>query len=269
MNLNQPPIVLVFAGNDPCGGAGLCADIQALASQGCHTAPVITGITIQNTRHLLDNLPLSGTQVAAQAQTVLVDMSVAAFKIGLLGSVEIIEAIQPILSQYSYLPIVLDPILAAGSGYSLADVDVRQAIIKNLLPLIQIITPNSEEARRLTGENQLDDAAAHLMDAGCPFVCITGTHEDTPMVINTLYGQGKKLESWHWPRLLNQYHGSGCTFAASLAGLLAQGKPLNQAVYDAQRYTWNSLQYGYQAGKGQALPNRLYQSANCLSSGRE
>ncbi|NJO17745.1 MAG: hydroxymethylpyrimidine/phosphomethylpyrimidine kinase [Thioploca sp.] len=266
MNLNPPPIVLVLAGNDPCGGAGLCADIQALASQGCHTAPVITSITIQNTLHLLDNFPLSGMQVAAQAQAVIVDVPIAAIKIGLLGCVEIIEAIQPILFQYSYLPIVLDPVLAAGSGYSLADVDVRQAIIKDLLPLIQIITPNSEEARLLTGKNQLDDAAANLMDAGCSFVCITGTHEDTPMVINTLYGQGRKLESWYWPRLLNQYHGSGCTFAASLAGLLAQGNPINQAVYDAQHYTWNSLQYGYQAGKGQALPNRLYQPANCLSS---
>jgi hydroxymethylpyrimidine/phosphomethylpyrimidine kinase len=214
----------------------------------------------------LANFPLSGTQVATQAQTVLVDMPVAAIKIGLLGSVAIIQAIQAILCQYSSLPVVLDPVLAASSGYSLADDDVRQAIIKDLLPLIQIITPNSEEARLLTGKTQLDAAAVDLMDAGCPWVCITGTHEDTPMVINTLYNQGQKLESWSWPRLPNQYHGSGCTFAASLAGLLAQGKPMKVAVYEAQRYTWTSLQYGYQAGKGSALPNRLYQQANCLSN---
>ena len=265
MKLNQPPIVLVLAGNDPCGGAGLCADIQTLASHGCHTAPVITGITIQNTVSLFANFPLSGTQVAAQAQTVLVDMPVAAIKIGLLGSVEIIEAIQAVLCQYSSLPVVLDPVLAASSGYSLADVGIRQAIIKDLLPLIQIITPNSEEARLLTGKSQLDAAAADLIDAGCPWVCITGSHEDTPMVINTLYSQEQKPESWQWPRLPNQYHGSGCTFAASVAGLLAQGKKMNVAVYEAQRYTWTSLQYGYQAGKGPALPNRLYQQTNSSS----
>jgi hydroxymethylpyrimidine/phosphomethylpyrimidine kinase len=269
MNLNQPPIVLVLAGNDPCGGAGLCADIQALASHGCHAAPVITCITIQNTIHLLDNFPLSGAQVATQAQAVLVDMPIAAIKIGLLGSVEIIEAIKPVLCQYSSLPVVLDPVLAAGSGYSLADVYVRQAIIKELLPLIQIITPNSEEVRLLTGKSQIDAAAADLINAGCSFVCVTGTHEDTPLVVNTLYTQGQKPQSWQWPRLPNQYHGSGCTFAASLAGLLAQGKEMNWAVYEAQRYTWTSLQYGYQAGKGQILPNRLYQQANYLSSERE
>jgi hydroxymethylpyrimidine/phosphomethylpyrimidine kinase len=263
MNLNQPPIVLVLAGNDPSGGAGLCADIQALASHGCHAAPVITSFTIQNTVNLFANFPLSGRQVAAQAQTILVDMPIAAVKIGLLGSVEIIEAIQSVLCQYSSLPVVLDPVLAASSGYSLADIGVRQAIIKDLLPLIQIITPNSEEARLLTGKTQLDAAATDLIDAGCPWVCITGTHENTPMVINTLYSQGQKRESWQWPRLPNQYHGSGCTFAASLAGLLAQGKKMNLAVYEAQRYTWTSLQYGYQAGKGQILPNRLYQPTNC------
>ncbi len=260
-SLTSPPTVLVLAGNDPSGGAGLCADIQALAAQGCHTAPIVTGLTVQNTCQVFDNTPLSGVQVAAQVQAVLADMPIAAIKIGLLGSLEIVEAIQAILLQYSSLPVILDPILAAGSGYSFTNTQVCQVIMDQLVPLLQIMTPNSEEARQLTGKSQLDAAAADLMEAGCPFVCITGTHENTEMVINTLYGQGKKLESWQWPRLPNQYHGSGCTFAASLAGLLAQGRSMSTAVYEAQHYTWHSLRYGYQAGQGQALPNRLYQQA--------
>ncbi|MEN8217163.1 MAG: hydroxymethylpyrimidine/phosphomethylpyrimidine kinase [Pseudomonadota bacterium] len=259
MNSKQPPIVLVFAGNDPSGGAGLCADIQALASQGCHTAPVVTCITTQDTRNVLENIPLSGQTVAAQAEAVLNDMPIAACKIGLLGTVEIVDAIQYVLLKYPHIPVILDPVLAAGGGHSLMQGKVCEAIINKLLPLIKVITPNSPEARALTGGTlSLDAAATQLMDYGCQYVCITGTHEDTPLVVNTLYGQGQRLQSWRWSRLPYSYHGSGCTFASSLAGFLAQGKDVLTAVYKAQVYTWTSLQCGYLPGHGQALPNRLF-----------
>lgn len=258
MNATQPPTVLVIAGNDPSGGAGLCADIQALASQGCHTAPVVTCLTIQNTHNIISSILVPGEQVAAQAQTILLDMPIAAIKIGLLGSVEIIEAVQQILIQYPHLPVILDPILAASGGYSLASRRIRQAIIEKLLPLLQVITPNSQEARALTGQPvQLESAAQQLMDLGCDYVCITGTHEDKPAVTNILYHEKKVLKSWRWPRLPGEYHGSGCTFAASLAGLIAQNYDMITAVYQAQRYTWTCLQKGYQPAKGQFLPNRL------------
>ncbi len=257
-NTTHPPIVLIFAGNDPSGGAGLCADIQALASQGCHAAPVITCITTQDTRNVLENIPLSAEKVAAQAEAVLNDIPIAACKIGLLGHVEIVEAVQQVLLKYPQLPVILDPVLAAGGGQSLTQGDVRSALINKLLPLTHIITPNSQEARTLAASTKsLDDAAAQLMDYGCQYVCITGTHENTPLVVNTLYGQGQQLQSWTWRRLPQTYHGSGCTFASSLAGLLAQGKDMLTAVYAAQDYTWTSLQRGYLPGHGQALPNRL------------
>lgn len=258
MNATQPPTVLVIAGNDPSGGAGLCADIQALANQGCHTAPVVTCLTIQNTHNIINSILVPGEQVAAQAQTILVDIPIAAVKIGLLGSVEIIEAVQQILIQYPHLPVILDPILAAGGGYSLASRQIRRAIIEKLLPFIQVITPNSQEARALTGQQvQLESAAKKLIDLGCDYVCITGTHENTAAVINTLYHEKKVLKSWKWPRLAGEYHGSGCTFAASLAGLIAKNYDMITAVYQAQRYTWTYLQQGYQPAKGQFLPNRI------------
>lgn len=264
MDHTQPPIVLVFAGNDPSGGAGLCADIQTLASQGCHTAPVVTSITTQDTCNVFESIPLSGAQVAAQAEVVLADMPIAACKIGLIGSTEIVEAIQSILLKYPHIPVILDPILAAGGGQLLAGLSVREAMIKKLLPIIKIITPNSQEVRALTGVTQsLDKAAAQLMNAGCQYVCITGTHENTPTVINTLYGHGQRIKSWIWPRLPQSYHGSGCTFASSLAGLLAQGKEVIVAVSEAQHYTWTSLQRGYRPGRGQALPNRLSGLTDC------
>ena len=263
MDTRQPPIVLVFAGNDPSGGAGLCADIQALASMNCHTAPIVTCITQQDTCHLRASLPLSGEQVAAQAEIVLADMPIAACKIGLLGTVEIVEAIQQVLLKYPDIPVILDPVLAAGGGgESLIKGNVADAIVNKLLPLTKIVTPNSVEARTLAKKtHSLDAAAAQLIDYGCEYVCITGTHEDTDFVINSLYTSNNKeepiIKSWSWQRLPHTYHGSGCTYAASLAGLLAQGKDMLTAVYDAQLYTWTSLQRGYQAGHGQALPNRL------------
>ncbi|MCK5662072.1 MAG: hydroxymethylpyrimidine/phosphomethylpyrimidine kinase [Thiotrichaceae bacterium] len=256
METTQPPIVLVFAGNDPSGGAGLCADIQALASQGCHTAPVVTCLTIQDTHNVFEKIPLSGETVVAQAEAVLNDMPISACKIGLLGNVEIVEAIQHVLLKHPHIPVILDPVLAAGGGQSLMQGD---AILTKLLPLTNIITPNSLECRTLAPHTKsLDKAAIQLMNHGCQYICITGTHENTPLVINTLYGHGQKIDSWSWTRLPYSYHGSGCTFAASLAGVLAQGKDMLTAVYSAQEYTWKSLQRGYQAGQGQALPNRLW-----------
>jgi hydroxymethylpyrimidine/phosphomethylpyrimidine kinase len=134
---------------------------------------------------------------------------------------------------------------------------VCSAIREQLLPLIQIITPNSQEARTLSQETQLEAAAAQLMNSGCQYVCITGTHENTSSVVNTLYHQGQHPKSWTWPRLPDSYHGSGCTFASSLAGQLAQGIDILTATEKAQQYTWNSLQRGYRPSQGQALPNRL------------
>jgi hydroxymethylpyrimidine/phosphomethylpyrimidine kinase len=261
-----PPIVLVFAGNDPSGGAGLGADIQALASQGCHTAPVVTCLTVQDTRNVYENMPLSGCQVLAQAETVLADLPIAVCKIGLLGSAEIVEAVQQVLLKYPQLPVILDPVLAAGGGHSLADAKLRQALIDKLLPLVTVLTPNSQEARLLTTATApLEEAAIQLMDYGCQFVCITGTHEETPLVVNSLYGQGQWLRSWEWTRLPHSYHGSGCTFASSLAGRLALGEEMLTAVYEAQLYTWTSLQSGYRAGQGQWLPNRLGNSERVVA----
>lgn len=252
-----PPIVLVFAGNDPSGGAGLCADIQALASQGCHTAPVVTCLTVQDSRNVIEKIPVSGSQVFDQAMTVLADLPIAACKIGLLGSINVIEAVQQVLLQYPSLPVILDPILAAGGGYSLTNINICEAMITKLFPLVKVLTPNSQEARILTRTNTLEEAALQLLDYGCQAVCITGTHENSATVINSLYSQGQPAYSWEWPRLPFSYHGSGCTLASSLAGQLALGKDMRSAVYEAQRYTWTSLQRGFQAGHGQAFPYRL------------
>ncbi len=254
------PVVLVLAGNDPSGGAGLQADIETLASIGCHAAPVVTAITVQDTLSLKAVYPLEPELVLAQAHTILHDLPVAAIKIGVLGSLEILQAVHSLLNQYPKLPVVLDPVLAAGGGgAALSDAAMLEAMKSLLLPQTTLITPNSVEARRLAPEaDTLDACAMALLEHECDYVLLTGGHEPTPEVINRLYGNRRCLDSYSWPRLTKQYHGSGCTLAAAAAGLLAHGEEMPAAVHQAQEYTWSALNVAHSLGQGQLIPNRLF-----------
>ncbi len=253
------PVVMAFSGNDPSGGAGIQADIEALVSMGCHAAPVLTALSAQDTRDVYDVTPVPPAEVIEQARAVLEDMTVAAFKIGLLGSVPVIEAVHTILKDYPERPVILDPVLQAGGGRQLADAEALEAMRSLLFPLTTVLTPNSQEARRLAPEaDTLEASAQALLAQGCELVLITGTHEDTPQVINVLYGNMRRLEEFTWERLPERYHGSGCTLAASIAGLLAQGQEPFTAIHQAQEYTWESLRHAYQVGRGQKVPNRLF-----------
>jgi hydroxymethylpyrimidine/phosphomethylpyrimidine kinase len=253
------PAVLAFGGNDPSGGAGAQADIEAIGSMGCHTLPVITALTVQDTTGVKGYLAVDATWVISQARAVLEDIPVAAFKIGMLASVSNVEAVHSILVDYPEVPVVLDPVLASGTGQPLGEPAMLDAMVTLLFPQTTILTPNSIEARALApGADTLDACAHQLMDRGCEFVLLTGTHEATPQVINRLYGARREIESYTWERLPESYHGSGCTLAAALAGLLAQGREPYSAVYEAQQYAWESLKYGYRLGMGQHMPNRLF-----------
>ncbi|MDN5882966.1 MAG: hydroxymethylpyrimidine/phosphomethylpyrimidine kinase, partial [Nitrosospira sp.] len=148
-----PPIVLSFAASDSSGGAGVQADILTLASMGCHPLSVITAITVQDTAGVDDVMPLDPEWVADQARAVLEDMPVHVFKIGMLGSVEIIAAIAEVISDYPDIPLVLDPVQASGRGDELASEDMVMAMRELLLPQATIITPNSMEARRLAQDD--------------------------------------------------------------------------------------------------------------------
>lgn len=253
------PVVLVFAGHDPSGGAGIQADIEALASQGCHAATVITALTVQDTREVSGFTPVEATHVIAQARAVLEDMPVAVIKLGMLGSVENAAAIHTILADYPEIPVVFDPVVAAGSGTDLAEPGLTEAIRSLLLPATRILTPNSLEARMLAPEaDTLSACALALLDQGVDYVLITGSHEHTPEVINRLYHGQHLLESFSWERLPHSYHGSGCTLAAAIAAQLALGRAPLEAIHTAQALTWQALQQGYRPGLGQHLPDRRY-----------
>jgi hydroxymethylpyrimidine/phosphomethylpyrimidine kinase len=259
-----PPIVLVFSANDPSGGAGMQADVLTLASMGCHPLSVITAITVQDTRGVEDVMPIDADWVADQARCVLEDMPVSAFKLGVLGSIETIAAIAEVVADYPNVPLILDPVLASGRGDAFANDEMIAAIRELLLPQCTIITPNSFEARRLAADEREDEdlelskCATRLLAAGCEYVLITGTHENTVQVVNRLYGEKGEMRSDSWQRLSGSYHGSGCTLASALAATLANGLAIEEAVRDAQEYTWQTLKFGFRPGMGQFVPDRLF-----------
>ncbi len=252
------PIILCFSGHDPSGGAGIQADIETLASQNCHTCSIITALTEQNSHNVKKLLPQKSEDIYRQAVTLLADFKINAIKIGLIGHPDIVTVISAILDDCPNVPVVLDPVLAAGGGTSLASASLIQKMQSKLLPKTTVLTPNSQEARRLTGQTDLNDCADQLLDFGCQSVLITGTHEQTDSVINTLFRPGISPEYFQWSRLPEEYHGSGCTLASAITARIALGDELVSACYNAQEYTWNALYQGFKPGMGQHHPNRLF-----------
>jgi hydroxymethylpyrimidine/phosphomethylpyrimidine kinase len=243
----SPPIVLAFAASDPTGGAGLQADVLTLAARGCHPLSVVTALTVQDTRGVELLHPIDPAQVAAQARCLLADLRVAAFKLGVLGSTANAGAIASILKAQQGQPVVLDPVLASGRGDPLASADS----FRDLFPLTSVATPNVLEAQRLGG-------VAAMLEAGCRYVLLTGTHEAGKDVVNKLCDASGVVREDRWPRLPGEYHGSGCTLASALAAALARGLAMPDAARDAQEFTWQALKAGFRPGAGQFIPQRFF-----------
>ncbi len=256
-NSNRKKNILIIAGHDPCGGAGIQADAESIIDAGCRALSVITVLTSQNTQGVVDFCYQPAAQVKRQLEVLLDDIPVHACKTGLLGDEETVQIVAEILER-KQIPLVVDPVLASGTGTPFTNDAIIKTIMTKLLPLSTVITPNSEEARQLTGQSKLDAAANDLLATGAASVLITGTHEDTAEVENTLYHSDGATHHYSWTRLANEYHGSGCTLAARIAALLALGENLADAVQQAQEYTWQALSHGEAAGKGQWLPDRFY-----------
>ena len=265
--MNEPlhslPAVLTFAASDPTSGAGLQADLLAIASMGCYPLSVVTALTVQDTAGVESFLSIDADWVADQARCILEDMPVAAFKMGVLGSTEIVTVVAEVVSDYPDVPLVLDPVFASGRGDEFAGEEMISAIRELLVPQSTVVTPNIRELRRLAREDDddranLGECAQALLDSGCEYVLVTGTHDATPEVVNTLYHRAGVLRSDNWPRLPGSFHGSGCTLASALAANLARGLEIGEAVYEAQDYTWHALSHAFRPGMGQHLPDRLF-----------
>jgi hydroxymethylpyrimidine/phosphomethylpyrimidine kinase len=259
VELNAPPVVLCFSAHDATGGSGISADTMAISSQGCHATSVVTALTVQDTIDVSSLVPITEDILIQSARAVLEDMPVAAFKLGLLPSVEIVEAVHSILYDYKDIPVVYDPVLSSDSGTELVDDETLEAIQSLMLPMTDVLIPNATEAARLVPEADTHSAmASALLDRGSDHVLLTGTHDKQRHVINVLYHNHREIDRFEWPLLENEYQGSGCTLAATLSALLALGLDPLSAAREAQHFTWHSLKHAYRLGMGQLLPNRLF-----------
>ncbi|BDT57610.1 hydroxymethylpyrimidine/phosphomethylpyrimidine kinase [Massilia varians] len=244
------PTVLVFAGLDPGGGAGLAADIAAIGALGGHALPVVTALTVQDNNRVHEVQPVDAGLVLRQAEALVACCGIDAVKIGIPGSRENAAAIARLLRRLRAadpgLPVVLDPVLASGHGDALGKGSAIAALA-GLLPLATVLVPNLPEAAAL-------DALP------CEHVLVTGGHGEGDMVVNRWLHGGVEQRAWRWPRLPHSYHGSGCTLAAAIAARLALGEPMAQALERAQDYCHQTLAQAFRIAPGQRIPRRILQS---------
>lgn len=253
------PCVLVFAGLDPSGGAGIQADIQAIGASGAHPLPVVTALTVQDNQRVYAVHPVDATLLREQVR-VLVERGtrIDAIKIGIVGSTAnataIAAAIGQLRQRHAALPVVLDPVLASGQGDLLTRDDAVQALAP-LRRLATLITPNLPEARALCGVDGAQ-AQANLLLQDVAHVLIKGGHGSGDTVVNQWFSAVAQ-RSWSWPRLTGDYHGSGCTLAAAIAAGLARQYDMESAIDGAQTYTQHSLARAFSIAEGQMIPDRL------------
>ena len=251
--MSKTPRILFIGGHDPVGGAGIQADIETAAAHGCRAFTLITCLTTQDSRDVHGLHPQDPSRFETQLRCLLADVSPDLVKVGLIGDARIALLLGEWLRG---LPLVLDPVLAAGGGTPLADMDLPAAIRRALLPRTTLLTPNRSEARHLAGCDDSTRATAELLRHGCRLVLLTGADEcGTDTVTHYLEGDAGHHE-FQQPRLPGHYHGSGCTLAAACACNLARGMDIRSAVQGALDWTWQSLRHAESPGHGQHLPNR-------------
>jgi len=241
------PCVLVFSGLDPSGGAGIQADIEAIAAEGAHALPVVTALTVQDNERVHEVAPVDAGLLSRQAALLLESMPIRAVKLGIPGNRANAEAIAGIILQLRArqpaLPVVLDPVLASGHGDALARGDALEALAP-LLAVATVATPNGPEAAVLSRA------------LTCPHVLVTGGHGDGDDIVNS-WTSVAGVREWRWPRLPGEFHGSGCTLASSLAARLALGDTMAQALERAQHSCNQALAESYAIARGQRIPRRI------------
>ncbi|MGH8161883.1 MAG: bifunctional hydroxymethylpyrimidine kinase/phosphomethylpyrimidine kinase [Gammaproteobacteria bacterium] len=247
----NPPNLLIVAGLDPSGGAGLAADIEAATALGVHPAPVATLITVQDTINVAQVETLALELVVAQAEAVLADMPVAAIKLGALGTAAIGMAIADLLVRHPGVPVVTDPVLAAAGGGVLAESELVRVYRESLFPLSTLATPNRAELAALAPE----DGASELLALGLPACLVTDGEGRGDRIVHELHTERLRLIN-NGPRLKGSFHGSGCTLASAIAARLALGDELEDAVVHAGGFVQEAIARAFRPGRGQMVPKR-------------
>jgi hydroxymethylpyrimidine/phosphomethylpyrimidine kinase len=251
-----PRRVLIVAGSDSGGGAGIQADLKTIAAFGGYGMTAITALTAQNTLGISGILPVPAAFVANQMRAVLDDIGADAIKIGMLGDAAIVECVVDILASLPRrVPIVLDTVMAATRGGTLLDAGGIEALKRRLMPASLLVTPNLPEAEILTGLQVRDldgmrRAAAALQAMGAPNVLIKGGHLDSDAIVDLLAGEGGET-LFRNPRIASRHtHGTGCVLASAIAVCLAQGASLVEAVACSIGYVRDGIRTAPALGQG-------------------
>lgn len=255
INADHPACILSIAGSDSGGGAGIQADIRTIAMLGGHAMTAITSLTAQNTQGVTGIEVVSPEMVIAQIEAVVNDIGVSAIKIGMIGNGEVAVAVADYLEKIPDIPVVLDPVMVATSGSSLAD-DNTIAAFDRLMYRADLITPNIPELEVLTKQDCLSDAsliaAAQQLAKryGCPILA-KGGHGTGEILTDRLVMPDGSITSWQDSRILTQNtHGTGCSLSSAIATSLGQGMSLKEAITRARRYIRAALVKAPSLGKG-------------------
>jgi hydroxymethylpyrimidine/phosphomethylpyrimidine kinase len=248
------PKALTIAGSDSGGGAGIQADLKTFTAFRVFGMSVITAVTAQNSVGVqgVENLPPAF--VAQQLRSVLTDFGTDAAKCGMLSTAPIIEAIADTLAEHPIERLVVDPVMVAKSGDALLRPDAKDALIKRILPLALVVTPNLPEAEALAGmpvedRKDMEEAARRIYGLGPRYVLVKGGHLKTDAV--DVLWNGRETRAFTGPRIDSpNTHGTGCTFSAAIAAGLARGQALPDAIREAKAYVTKAIQEGFQAGRG-------------------
>lgn len=270
--MHKIPQALTIAGSDSGGGAGIQADLKTFQMRTVFGTSVITAITAQNTLGVHDIHPIPTVTIQAQLKAIAEDFQISAFKLGMLGTAEIIECIADSLQQHSFGKMVLDPVMIAKGGASLLQQSAVTALKQHLLPYADIITPNLPEAEILTNVEIIDDnsakRAAHILhDLGANFVVIKGghsNHSQSAMCRDWVFTADDQfiLES---PRYHTQHtHGTGCTFSACITAELAKGQDAEAAIRLAKQFITAAISHPLNIGHGHGPTNHW--AFSCLPS---
>ncbi len=255
------PVAITIAGSDSGGGAGIQADLKTFAALQVHGTVAITSVTAQNTYEVSMVEDLSPEMVREQILTVHRDLGIDAGKSGMLHTTEIIEVVADTIQELGF-PYVLDPVMIAKSGAKLLRDDAMDTLIKKLLPLATVVTPNRFEAERIVGFkiNSLDDAvkaAEEISGLGPEYVVLKGGHLDGDKSIDILLGRGR-YEYLEAPRINTRTtHGTGCSFSAAIAAFLARGFKVEEAIRNAKKFITISIRYGLELGSGSGPVNPM------------
>lgn len=249
-----PPVALTIAGSDSGGGAGLQADLKTWEGLGVYGASVVTCVTAQNTREVRSVHELPAERIRAQLDAVFDDIDVGAVKTGLLPSAAVVRTVAEALRAHGAPPLVVDPVLSSTSGQALASGDVVGELLRELFPRATLVTPNLDEASRLTGRRvstlaEMRDAARALVDGGARAVLVKGGHLSGAAVDVLLDEEG--FAEFAEERIeVGPVRGTGCTLSAAIASGLAHGEELRTSVAAAKKYLWGRLRSAVAVGRG-------------------